>query len=373
MAKRANGEGSIYQRKDGKWMGSLTISRNNSGKSTRRTVYGATKEEVAAKMDSIKHEIIAGAYVEPESITVQQWINYWLISYKKNKVKPRTYDSYESLAKINLYPNIGQKNLQKLSIKDIQELYNKKYEEGLSANTIHKVNIVLKSALNKAITEGYLIKNPANFVEIPEIEKKVIKAFTPEEQMRFETNAKDYRLYEAFIVNLDTGLRTSEILALTWDDIDLDKGEISVNKNIVLVKDRKKENGFKTLIQDSSKTKNSTRTIPLTQRSLTLLKQLKLRQQSLSNIVFCSEVGTYMSSRNYSRTFQKILAKAKISICNCHTMRHTFATRLFEKGAAPKAISQLLGHASVSFTLDTYTHVAPSMKKTTIELLEKSM
>lgn len=331
MAKRSNGEGSVYKRKDGRWMGSMSIGRNDEGKIIRKTVYGKTKKEVILKMDNTKHELNIGSYIEPDTITIEEWIKYWLKSYKDNKVKPRTYDSYESLARINIYPDLGEIKLQKLSIQDIQEVFNKKYEEGLSANTIHKINIVLKSALNKAIIEGYIIKNPASFVEIAQIDKKNIKAFTPEEQSTFEEYSMSHRLYTSFIMNLDTGLRTSEILALTWDDIDFIDGEVSINKNLVIIKDRSRETGFKTIIQDSSKTKNSTRKIPLTKRCILLLKQLKLKQQMKSNIIFCSEVGTYMSPRNYSRTFQNILKKAKMELCNLHTMRHTFATRLFEK------------------------------------------
>ncbi|KNY25022.1 tyrosine-type recombinase/integrase [Pseudobacteroides cellulosolvens] len=337
MAKRGNGEGSIYKRKDGKWMGSLTIGRDSSGKIIRKTIYGKTRQEVLIKMDTIKHDIKTSNYVEPDKITVEEWLLYWLKSYKKNKLKPRTYDSYESLSNINIIPYIGQIKLQKLKTKDIQDTYNKRYEEGLSASTISKINIVLKSALKKAITENYIVKNPADFVELPNIEKKDIKAFTLEEQNIFEKVAKDYSLFPAFIVNLDTGLRKSEILALTWNDIDFDKGEISVNKNLVVVKDRDREKGIKTLIQQNNgKTKNSVRIIPLTKRCINILKQLKVKQQSLSNIVFCSKVGTHVSPRNYSRAFQKVLKKANIDMCNVHTMRHTFATRLFEAGAAAK-------------------------------------
>ena len=123
-------------------------------------------------------------------------------------------------------------------------------------------------------------------------------------------------------------------------------------------------------MQNSRKTKNSTRSIPLTKRCVLLLKELKIRQQKLSEIVFCSKVGTHVSPRNYERTFQKICKKAGIDNCNTHTMRHSFATRLFEAGVPAKTISQLLGHSSVSFTLDTYTHVLPDTKNEAIKVLE---
>jgi len=371
MSKRANGEGSIYQRKDGRWMGSITTGRDKKGKTIRKVVYGITKTEVVKKLDNIKHDIHIGAYVEPDKMTVKEWLEYWLTCYKKIKLKPRTYDSYESISNTHIIPNIGTIKLQKLTNKDIQLLYNKKYEEGMSGNYISKINIVLKSSFKQAVLEGIIFKNPAENMQLPDIKKKDIKIFTKEEQKKFEETAQQYSLYPAFITNLDTGLRKSEILALTWDDIDFEKEELSVNKNLVIIKDRDRETGIKTLIQDSSKTTNSKRIIPLTKRCVILLKQLKLKQQALSNIVFCSNVGTYISPRNYSRAFQKVLKRAKIEVCNVHTMRHNFATRLFEANVPAKTISQLLGHASVSFTMDTYTHVLPSTKKQAIELLEQ--
>lgn len=373
MSKKSNGEGSIYKRKDGKFAGQITTGRDLKGKLIRKTVYGDTKTEVLKKLDTVKRELALGLYTQPDKTIVYDWVFYWLNSYKKIKLKPRTFDSYEQLINNYIKPDIGHLLIQKLTTKDIQLMYNARFESSLSANTIRKIQNVLKPALKQAVTEGLLIKNPAEFVQLPEIQKKDIKAFTKDEQFLFEQTAKQYRQYEAFIINLDTGLRTSEILALEWDDIEFEEGKIIVNKNLVHIKNRKDNSTTvrKLLLQDSSKTKNSTRIIPLTQRSIKLLKELKLKQQSLSNIVFCSKAGTYLTPRNYARTFQKVLKKANIEMCSPHTMRHTFATRLFEAGVPAKTISQLLGHASVAFTLDTYTHVLPNTKKEAIELLEK--
>lgn len=373
MSKKSNGEGSIYKRKDGKFAGQITIGRDSAGKLIRKTVYGDTKTEVLNKLDTVKRELALGLYVQPDKTTVYEWVFYWLNSYKKIKLKPRTFDSYEQLINNYIKPDIGHLLLQKLTTKDIQLMYNARFESSLSANTIRKIQNVIKPALKQALTEGLLIKNPADFVQLPEIQKKDIKAFTKDEQFLFEQTAKQYRQYEAFIINLDTGLRTSEILALEWDDIDFEEGKIIVNKNLVHIKNRKDNSTVRKLhLQDSSKTKNSTRIIPLTQRSIKLLRELKLKQQALSNVIFCSKAGSYLTPRNYARAFQKVLKKANIEMCSPHTMRHTFATRLFEAGVPAKTISLLLGHASVAFTLDTYTHVLPNTKKEAIELLEKS-
>lgn len=371
--KRGNGEGSIIQRKDGRWMGSITIGRNTNGKLIRKCIYGKTRKDVQDKMVQVASELAKGSFFEPSKMLLKDWLIYWLKNYKSIKLKPKTYDGYETIINSGIIPFIGDKQLKELQASDIQKFYNDRYNDGkgLATSTIRKTHVILKSALKQAVTNDLIHKNPADYVELPSMQKREIRAFTKAEQKKFEYHSKEYRLYEAFIINLDTGMRLCEILALTWDDVDLDKNEIHIKKNLVSVKDRSKSNKKnKLLVQNSSKTKNSTRSIPLTKRCVLLLKELKIRQQKLSEIVFCSKVGTHVSPRNYERTFQKICKKAGIDNCNTHTMRHSFATRLFEAGVPAKTISQLLGHSSVSFTLDTYTHVLPDTKNEAIKVLE---
>jgi integrase len=171
-------------------------------------------------------------------------------------------------------------------------------------------------------------------------------------------------------VNIDTGLRRGELLALTWEDIDFENGSINVNKNIVTAKNRK-TNTYEVAVQDSTKTKSGMRKIPLTQRSLLILKELKLRQQKLSNIVFCSTNGTHIEPNNYNRAFGMVLKKAKLSNFSPHVLRHTYATRLFEINVPAKTVSELLGHASITITLNTYTHVMPETKAEAIKALDR--
>lgn len=324
-------------------------------------------------MDEIKKDLLLGLYVKPNLTTVGDWVKYWLNSYKKITLKPRTFDGYEIILKKTIQPYIGNIPLQKLTTKDIQLMYNTRYENGLSGNSIRKVHNVLKPALKQAVIEGIISKNPAEYVQLPETIKADIKVFNEQEQELFEKIAEEYRLFNAFVFNLDTGLRTSEILALTWDCIDFDKNLLIVKKNLVYIKNRGEGNKNILLVQDSSKTQNSTRTIPLTNRCINMLKQLKLKQQKLTDIIFCNQNGGYITPRNYTRTFEKVINKTGIDKCSPHTMRHTFATRLFEVGVPAKTISQLLGHSSVSFTLDVYVSVLPDSKVDAIKKLETHM
>lgn len=372
--RRSNGEGSIYRRSNGTWVGTISFGRDENGGLKRKSFSGKTKIELLTKMNEFRSSLINNTYLEPKKVTVKQWLNDWLVNYKSIKLKPTTYDCYEYFVNNKISPFLGDILLQELRPETVQNFYNETYGQGkkVKSSTIRKIHVILKSALNQAVENELINKNPANKPELPTMKKKKIKVFSFEEQKRFEYYAKDYRLYPMFITGLDTGLRLGELIALEWDDVDFEKRQIRVNKNVVLAVDRTNDDIRKSLItQDTTKTENSdNRIIPLTKRVMAILKQLKVKQQSISNIVFCNQNGGYMLPRNVERTFQKIIAKANIEKCNVHTLRHSFATRLFENNIPPKTVSELLGHSNISITLNIYTHVLPNKKVEAMEILD---
>lgn len=373
MAKRGNGEGSIVKRKDGRWQGSITTGRNTNGKIVRKTVYGKTRKEVQEKLSIISGKLYSKTYIEPSALELKSWLNTWLLNYKSISLKPVTYDLYDSLINTVIAPKIGHYKLKDIKPIHIQTLYNALYNdgEGYSTSTIQKVNAILKPAFEMAIRNELVEKNPVCGVQMPKHKEKQVRALTIEEEAKFLRVAQKNQYYTAFVVLLDTGLRCGELLALTWEDIDLKYGTLQVSKNLVAAKDRKEnDEKYKVIIQETPKTSKSVRTIPLTSRVLTLLKELKIKQQSKTNIVFCTKNYTYLHPRNFRRSFQRLLKNAGIEKLGLHVCRHTFATRLFERGANPKTVSTLLGHANVGITLDIYTHVQPNQMKETIKLLE---
>ena len=179
------------------------------------------------------------------------------------------------------------------------------------------------------------------------------------------------RLYNAFVVNVDTGLRAGELLALTWNDIDLENGLIRVNKNVISVKNRDEDADTKNkmIVQDSPKTEASNRTIPLTKRSLDILKEMN--DSKTTDIVFPSEKNTYVSLRNYQRTFYKALEKAGLEKCSPHVLRHSFVTRCFKRNVQTKVISEMVGHAKLAHTTDIYTHVMLDIKRDAVNALDE--
>jgi integrase len=269
-------------------------------------------------------------------------------------------------------PHIGDIKLKNLKQQDLQKFYNKKYNngKGLSSSTIRKIHNILNSALNQAVENSMMRKNVARNLQLPRISKPQVKAFTLQEQKMFFDAAREYRLYNAFVVNIDTGLRAGELLALTWDDVDLANGLITVNKNIMSVKNRDNGTGIKNMliVQDSPKTEASNRTIPLTKRSLSILNEMY--QRKTCDIVFASENNSYVSLRNYQRSFYKVLDKAGLEKCSPHVLRHSFVTRCFERNVQTKVISEMIGHAKLAHTTDIYTHVMLNVKRDAVSALD---
>jgi len=374
MAKRGNGEGNILKLSENKYMGKIMIGYKSDGKPNRVSVYGKTRKEVSDKLIKLANEVIVGTYIQPTKLTVGEWMKTWLKDYKSLNLKQRTYDTYETQINTHIIPEIGKIELKELNASQLQRFYNIKFnnDKGLSPATIRKIHSIIQAALKQACLNGLISKNASVGVVLPRLEQKKIKVFSREEEKLFFEAAKGFELYNAFLLCCDTGMRMGEVLALTYDDIDFKGETVNVNKNIMYVKDREGSTGnnYVLIVQDTPKTKASIRKIPLTQIALKMLKELKLKAEPNCNLVFPSRNNTYINPRNFERTFQTIIDKAGIEKCNTHTLRHTFATKCFEKGIQVKIVSKWLGHSKISHTLDIYTHILPDFEKQAIKMLE---
>lgn len=369
MAKRGNGEGNITKRKNGTYMGSLFIGYHEDGKPNRKYVYGKTRSETSQKLLELSSNKAKGIK-EPSNMTLSKWLMFWLENFKKLKLKPKTYEVYETQIRHNIIPVLGDIPLKELNTLHIQKYINNKLKT-LAPATIRKhYSDLLNPALQKAVDNDMIPKNPCKNVELPMAEQKEIKAFTLDEENRFIEASKTDRLYTLFVVAFDSGLRLGELLALTWGDIDFDKAEINVNKNLVQVKDYagKSKNKNILAVQDSPKTKSSIRKVPLPKRSLKLLKELKAKTTTV--LVFTTRTMNYLNPRNVERSFVRIATNAEIKDCNFHSLRHTYATRLFQIGVPVNVVSKLLGHAKTSITLDIYISVMPSQKNDAVKALD---
>jgi len=228
-----------------------------------------------------------------------------------------------------------------------------------------KLKIVINSSLKQAVRNRLIPFNPTEAVTPPKMSRRDIRILTPEEQDRFTAVLKGHRLEALFKLALATGMRKGEILALTWDCVDFENKTISISKSAMRVRDQKTRKTA--IVVGGPKSKSGYREIPMLPAVVPILEKHAVRQHeemraagvmyNANNLVFCSSIGTYIEPRRVNTTLEKLINEAGLEHINFHALRHTFATRALEAGISPKVVQGMLGHADVSLTLNTYTHL----------------
>lgn len=383
--KRAHGEGSIYQRKDGTWAGVTRHVDPDTGEKKKHFVYGKNRKEVAAKKQAFENDLKKGILPKAGKITVGQWLDDWLETYAKVRVRQNTHEGYQRIVNSHLKPSIGATKLNELRPIHVQKMLNQKLEMGnlrtggpLGARQVEYIYAVLHMALQQAVKDNIVVRNVCDAVDKPKRVKTEFMPWTTEQTNHFLQTVKGDRLFALYMVAWGTGLRRSEILGLKWEDIDLKKGTLIVRRTLVRVK------GDPPYKFGEPKTKKSRRTIPLPDsvtQALTTRKaqqaQEKLRWKGLHkelpqdaippfnplNLVFCSEIGETTNPESISRAFKRDLEKAKLPDIRFHDLRHGHATMLMELGEDIKVISDRLGHSTITLTADTYSHVRERLQR----------
>ncbi len=375
--KRGHGEGSIAKRKDGRWQALVTTGYDpKTGQQKRKAIYGKTRDEVQKKLNQLLYEMQTGTFVEPNRVTLGEWLDKWLETYQKPKVALSTYAMQETLTRVHIKPVLGRTLLSKLKPIDIQNFYTQRLNSGavngggLSSQSVRHMHNILHAALKQATRENLVIRNVAGAVSAPRVIKlKEMEPLSREDVRRFLITARNDRLYAAFLLDLATGLRRGELLGLKWEDIDLNNSTIQVRRSL----QRVRKDGVNRLEFTSLKTAKSKRFIPFPQEALKELKSHKTRQareklllgQSYqeNSLVFATADGKPLDPNNFFRRWASLLKKAGLKHTRFHNVRHTFASMLLEAGEHPKVVQELLGHSKVSMTLDTYSHVIPGLKE----------
>lgn len=382
---RANGEGNIRQRPDGRWEVRVTIGIDfSTGEPKRISRYASTQEEAVRLL----HELSYLRDTSPknfESISLGEWLNLCLEVYMKNSLKQSTYLSYESYIRVHLKPALGNVQLRDLSPRLLQEYYNYKAEtEGLSPKTIININLFLHKALSYAVTEGYIVSNPAASINLPRGNKPQIEILTRDEQAKLIRASYQHR-YGVFIrLVLFTGLRLGELLGLRWEDLDMQSNLLHIRRTLNRLNKVKKptipgESRTEIVIQPP-KSQNSIRSIPLlpaVMQDLLNWRNVQRSDQAIageqyqdSGMIVTNPFGGFIEPRTFKDHYNQILTLAGLRHFTFHALRHTFASRAMEQGMEAKTLSVLLGHASVSFTMDTYAHVLTDYKRESMALME---
>jgi len=370
--------GQIIKRSEDTWTVRIFLGRDTDGKRRyfNQTIRGK-KKDARTWLTAKLREKDLGQFIEPASMSLNSYLEKWMDEVARIKVRQATFAGYEAKLKVHVRDTIGSKRLCDLQAYDIQKLYNEMIKRGLSAKTVRHVHNILSPALKQAIKWRLINHNPCELCELPKIVKKEMQCFTPEETAVFLEHAKTDRYYAAFVLAIETGMRPEEYLGLQWKDIDFEHARLSVRRALVLLKG----GGF---IFTEPKTAQSRRSIPLSQSTIATLKahrraQLEARMKisdvfSDNDLVFPSEIGTPTLYGNLDRRhFKKIIKAAGLRKIRLYDLRHTMATLLLSKGVNPKIVSERLGHSSIALTLDTYSHVLPTMQRDATEHMERLM
>ena len=364
-------KGSIRQRSKGSWEICIDTGRDPAtGKRMRHfeSVKG-TKKAVQQRMHELLHALEQGAYVKPKRITLSEWLNDWLNGYVKINCSTRTLDGYRTIVRNHLVPNLGILPLSQVQPQHIQQAYARLLEgpdgKGLSPQTVLHTHRVLFGALEYAVRQGLLIRNPARLVDPPRAKKRKMKTLMPQEVSALLNIAEETCYYPIIYTAVKTGLRQAELLGLPWRDLDLDLASLSVTQ--VLYK-RKGVCEFK-----EPKTEHSRRRINLSPSLALFLREYRAQrgEQRLllgkplsdDDLVFGDIDGTPMDPGTLTHNFARIARRAGVPGTRFHDLRHTFASLMLLAGVHVKVVSEMLGHSSVAFTLDVYSHVIPGLQE----------
>lgn len=367
MAKRANNEGSIRQRRDGLWEARYSVGRDpGTGKQVQRSIYGKSQKEVRQKLQKIALEIDNGLYIKPTKLTVGKWLDMWHKDFL-GAVKESTKTSYKQHIKNHLKPAFNSIQMTALKAAPIQQFYNDLQRKGLSAKTIKNIHGVFHKALQQAVLFGYIRSNPSNVCVLPRIEKKEIQPLDSSEIQDFLKAIDEHPLKVLFTVALFTGMRAGELLGLTWDRVNFDQGVITIDRQ--LLRPRNKNEGFRfgTLKNDKPRTIVPAPFIMETLMShRTSQRQRQLLAGSLwkqgPDYVFTGELGGHASYWQLNYHLKAILAKINIAPRRFHDLRHTYAVTALRSGDDVKTVQGNLGHHTAAFTLDVYGHVTEEMR-----------
>jgi integrase len=350
---RANGDGDVFPRKNK--AGKITSYRGAyvgpDGK--RRYVSGKTKEEARRNLRRARGDAERGLVSDGGNVALSEYLKRWLNESVRGSVKPITHDSYKMLVDKHVVPALGNVTLSKLTPAHLQGFYRSKLDSDLSPRTVQYIHVVVHRALKQALRWGLVTRNVAEAVDPPRVPKKDFTPLSPEQARTFleAANEAGDRLEALYVLAIHTGMRQGELFSLKWDDVDLDTRVLRVR---------------------GTKTVRSRRTVTLSETALDALRShLECQLGEIdkagslwreNGLVFTTAIGTPLNRQNLTqRSFKPLLERAGLPRIRFHDLRHTCATILLSRGVHAKFVQELLGHATIAITLDTYSHILPGM------------
>lgn len=354
--------------KNGTYWFVVSAGKDETGKRRQIKRRGfRTEKEAMREMRKILQQIDENTYIKRNKVKYVDFLEGEWLDSKALKLKHVTLNTYKNNIKNHISPYFKNNDISKITTQMIEKFYTYlSVEKGLAERTILDIHKVIKSSYKTAVKRRYVGSNPVVDAEVPKVPRKEMLVWDLSEATRFLDKTHESKLYIAFLLALTTGMRQSEILGLRWKDINWEEGALNVRQTL--------SHDGKKLIKET-KTKSSSRTISLTEKAINELKlhKKKMLKEKFSmgedytdmDLVVCTKHGTPVNPRNLLREFYRLMKKAKVSKIRFHDLRHTVATLMLSQGINPKIVKEILGHSDIRVTLDTYSHVLPSVHKET--------
>lgn len=379
MGKRGNGEGSITKRKDGLYMARYWIETPMGKK--RKTIYGKRgekRQDLADRLAEALGDRSKGLVFEADNLKTGEYLDRWLTYSVADTVRPTTYERYEQITRKHIRPALGNVKLKNITPAHARGLYREKLDSGLSPRSVQYVHVTLHKALKQAVADGLIPRNATEAVKPPQVRREEMHPLDPDQvKTLFDAaSAAGDRLEALYVLAVCCGLRQGELLGLKWEDVDLETGTLRVRRTLTTAKGGP--------VLSSPKTKTSRRTVKLSRRAADALRGHLQRQleeidtagslRHENGLIFASESGEPLDRRLVTtHRFKPLLKRAGLPQIRFHDLRHTCATLLLGRNVNPKIVSEMLGHASIAITLDTYSHVLPTMQDSAARAMEEAL
>lgn len=363
-ARRGPGEGSVFKRKDRNlWQAIITVGHDENGKRIRKTVFGKTKAECLAKKRDLEAKIATGDVPLSGNLTIEHMLERWIREACKGK-KRSTVSSYRGIAKNHVNPQIGRVKLSDLKAAHVHSVLSKMEENSLAGSTRHHAYTVLNASLKWCVKLDLIPKNPCDKIDPPKPDETEQSVYTPLEIEALLKSARKHRLGAVVVLAICTGARQGEIFGLKWSDIDFGTSQLAIRRKVI-------EIGGKIFVE-TPKTKSSRRPVTLPKLAIEALQEH--RKQTLAEgfagveWVFPSKSGEPMRRQSFNRwAWNAIVRDATVDgqplrRIPFKNLRHAHATVLLSSGTHPKVVQERLGHSRIATTMDTYSHVIPTMQ-----------
>ena len=371
--RRGKGEGSIYQRDDGVWIGAIDLGWRN-GKRVRKVVNGKTRGEVAKRVRDLQPVVTQGVTPASDRLTVAEYLNGWIANRIPGTITTRTETMYERAVQSYINPSIGKVRLNKLAPSDVSRMLHDLEEKGYSPATRRMARATLRRALRMAQQDGILSRNVASIAEGPKLDHREGRSLTPDQARQFLLTVRGHRHEAAYVIALSLGLRRGEILGLTWGDLERAEDAVVLQVRRQLVRDK---HGVHLV---DLKTVGSRRTLHLSRPLVEIIERHRIRQEAEElvggkhwhndhDLIFTSNIGTPLDPEAFGRTVPKLCVEAGLGHWSIHELRHSCASLLIAMEVPLEVVSEQLGHASIRVTKDVYGHLMPRSRARAAEAM----